>query len=130
MIIFEITPMAKPRMTRRDRWAKRPVVLRYFDYKNELRLLAFEKGLILGQELHLLFVIPMPQSWSQKKRSTMVGAAHTQTPDIDNLVKGVMDCLLSQDKAVHTLSTKKIWGSYGSIHFYKNSWFLKESYAI
>ena len=37
-VVYPITPVPKPRMTRRDRWAKRPCVLRYWAFKDEVRL--------------------------------------------------------------------------------------------
>ncbi len=36
-ITVHIEPMGAPRMTQRDRWAKRPCVLRYHAFKDVLR---------------------------------------------------------------------------------------------
>ena len=35
---YPIIPLGKPRMTQRDKWAKRPAVLRYRAFKDECRL--------------------------------------------------------------------------------------------
>jgi Holliday junction resolvase RusA-like endonuclease len=39
------------------------------------------------------FDIPMPKSWSKKKRALMAGTPHTSKPDLDNLLKTVKDAL-------------------------------------
>ena len=36
-VIFRVTPIGKPRMTQRDRWKKRPPVVRYHAFKDQLR---------------------------------------------------------------------------------------------
>ena len=36
-ISINIQPVAKPRMTRSDRWKKRPVVLKYWQFKDALK---------------------------------------------------------------------------------------------
>ena len=33
---FNVNPVAKPRMTQRDKWKKRPVVDKYYAYKDEM----------------------------------------------------------------------------------------------
>lgn len=35
--VYNITPIPKPRMTRSDKWKKRPAVVRYFEYKDKIR---------------------------------------------------------------------------------------------
>jgi hypothetical protein len=34
--------MAKPRMTQADSWKKRPIVLKYWDYKHDIKEWAFK----------------------------------------------------------------------------------------
>lgn len=41
--------------------------------------------------LALTFYMPMPESWSAKKKQQMNGQRHTTKPDRDNLEKGVCD---------------------------------------
>jgi len=110
---LDIIPMGAPRQTQRDRWAKRPVILRYHAYRDELnlKLPAFE----LGMSLDLRFYLPMPPSWSQKKRALMVGTYHDQKPDIDNLAKGFMDAFQVEDKHVAVLHCEKYWAETGAI---------------
>lgn len=39
----------------------------------------------------LIFNMPIPKSWSKKKRAEMCGRPHLSVPDTDNLIKAVMD---------------------------------------
>lgn len=85
--IYYINPVPKPRMTQRDAWKKRPVVVKYHAFCDEMRANHFtlpESG------AHLTFVIPMPKSWSKKKRIEMNGKPHQQRPDVDNLIKAAL----------------------------------------
>lgn len=66
IIFIGITVMGKPRMTRADAWKKRPVVLRYWKYKDELKRQAKIYGYTPGYELDIEFCIPCPKSWSRK----------------------------------------------------------------
>src|SRR5690606_13682513 len=56
---FAITATPKPRMTQADRWLKRPPVLRYRAFCDEIRL----KGAKLPSRYRATFVLPMPPSW-------------------------------------------------------------------
>ena len=116
-MIFKIKPIPKPRMVHSDRYRERPIVLRYFDYCDELRAQALRVNFFLGKELdNLIFVIPMPKSWSKKKRAELNCQPHEQKPDLDNLLKAFKDALLAEDSKVHTYnSIKKIWGYHGAI---------------
>ncbi len=121
-----IIPMGAPRMTRLDRWTDvakgkgRPVVLRYFKYRDELRL--WLPGYRLPDRLELTFLIPMPKSWSKKKRAELVGCPHQDTPDTDNLVKGFMDAFNRDEHGdkltdchVYAITAEKYWAEQGSI---------------
>jgi len=110
-LIVHIAPMGKPRMTRRDRWAKRPAVLRYFAMKDELIRAAKEQGFDLGGSFLIEFYIPIPKSTPKKKAKEIDVTKHDRRPDLDNLLKGVMDALLEEDGSVHTVLAKKYWTS-------------------
>ncbi|POP41757.1 RusA family crossover junction endodeoxyribonuclease [Superficieibacter electus] len=112
MQIFNIIPMGKPRMTRADKWKKRDVVLRYRAFCDEVRL----NGLVMPETGgHITFVIPMPASWSQKKRAAMKGQAHQQKPDADNMLKALMDALFTDDAHIWAVRVTKRWGETGQI---------------
>ena len=109
---YPITPMGKPRMTRRDKWAKRPVVLRYFAFRDLVKLHNVD---LPKRGAMVIFCIPMPKSWSKKKKTEMSHKPHEQTPDIDNLLKGLMDAVYKDDSGVSDITVRKIWDYEGSI---------------
>lgn len=63
---YIITPVGKPRMTRRDKWKQRPPVMRYRMFCDEARLHDIQ---VPENGAHITFVLPMPKSWSKKTRS-------------------------------------------------------------
>lgn len=103
--VILITPIAAPRMTQSDKWRKRPVVLRYFAYKDELRLKAGDYKPQSGQ--HVTFFMPPPESWSAKKKLSCEGLPHLVKPDCDNLLKGFWDCLLDNDSYIWDVRISK-----------------------
>ena len=107
---FHLMPIAKPRMTQRDKWAKRPAVMRYRAFADELRFQASGQSFSLENGLAYEFHLAMPSSWSKKKRLEKLGKLHDQKPDIDNLIKSVFDSLLEQDCVIgHIGQVKKVW---------------------
>jgi len=109
---YTITPVSKPRMTQRDKWKKRPAVMAYRAFKDECRL----HGLELAESGNeIVFVIPMPESWSKKKRAQMSGQPHQQRPDVDNLLKAVMDAVFDEDSHLWSVKVSKVWGEVGLI---------------
>ena len=107
---FHLMPVPKPRQTISDKWRKRPCVVRYRAFADELRLLAAQQKFTLENGLAYEFHLPIPKSWSKKKQLEKLGTLHDQKPDIDNLLKSVMDCLLEQDCVIgHIGQVKKIW---------------------
>ena len=111
--VLDIVPVPKPRMTQTDKWKKRKPVVQYFSYANHLKLL---KPKVNWTRLSLNFVLPMPKSWSNKKRREMVNKPHQQKPDLDNLVKAFKDALLKDDSKVWCYGLIiKTWGIEGKI---------------
>ena len=109
---YRITPIGKPRMTRADRWKQREPVLRYRAFCDEARLNEIQ---VPESGAHVTFVMPMPQSWSMKKRASMTGTAHQQKPDIDNLTKSLLDALFDDDSHIWDIRASKVWGEEGKI---------------
>lgn len=114
---FNISPVAKPRMTRRDKWLDppRPCVAKYRAFQNELLRQVAIVGFELPSEYKITFFVPMPKSWSQKKRNKMRGMPHQQRPDLDNLIKAFQDALLDNDSFIWHVDKKKLWGDVGYI---------------
>jgi Holliday junction resolvase RusA-like endonuclease len=112
-IELDITPTPKPRMTQSDRWRSRPATDRYWAFKDNLRALWGDRP--VPEVMHLVFVVPMPQSWSKKKRSQMTGKPHQTKPDVDNFLKSILDSLLDNDAHVWDIRATKVWGESGSI---------------
>lgn len=103
---IDITPVAKPRMTRSDKWKKRDVVVRYISFAEELRLKYAED---LPNEIHLIFCLPIPESYSKKKRDSLHMTPHTKKPDLDNLVKSVLDAKCKNDSHINTIFAQKVY---------------------
>ena len=106
--------MAKPRMTRADRWKKRPVIQRYWAYKDRLKAIAKEIDYTVGDVLEIEFIIQIPKSYSNKKTAALAGEPHQIKPDLDNLVKAFIDCLTDDDKHIYKIKASKYWGVGGS----------------
>ncbi len=118
-MIYPIVPTPKPRMTQRDKWQKRPAVMRYRAFADECRM----RGVTIPEDGSVVvFTLPMPKSWSGRKRAEMNGQPHTQKPDLSNLVKAIEDAVMKDDSAVHTMAARKVWGERGSIEVREWRW--------
>lgn len=106
-MLLNITPVPKPRMTQRDKWAKRPAVVRYYAFCDGLRELWGDEK--VGEHVTITFALPMPKSWPKTRRASMTGHGHKQRPDIDNLLKAFLDALCEDDSHVWDVHATKIW---------------------
>lgn len=112
---YDITPCPKPRMTRRDKWAKRPCVLRYRAFEDKCRA----RRMKLPQPCRVIFHIAMPASWTDSKRAAMVGMPHRQKPDLDNLIKALWDAVHKEDSHLSSVTAEKRWSFIASIEVEK-----------
>ena len=114
---IEITPMGYVRRTRADAWKKRPVVLRYYAYLDELRLKL--RNFKLGNSFEIVFGLPFPESYSKKKKAELLKKPHQVKPDLDNLLKAFNDGLRGEgednDSRIFSFSAKKVWSEKGFI---------------
>jgi Holliday junction resolvase RusA-like endonuclease len=128
--LFDVIPMGAVRMTQSDKWRTNPnhpdpnrrqreSVRAYFKFKNELFDQAIEMKFELSTFLDAVYFMPMPQSWSDKKKETMVGMPCKVRPDTDNITKAVKDALKVEDGDVWWEKAEKRWAYYGSILIYK-----------
>lgn len=106
--LYPIKALAKPRMTARDKWKGRPVVLRYHAFKDEVRIRKVQ--LDLNHFYHVIFVVPMPKSWTVQKKSRHDFMPMQQVPDKDNLEKALLDALYQQDREAWDGRVTKVWG--------------------
>lgn len=113
--IIQVTPCPAPRMTISDKWKKRTCVTKYHAFKDQFTLNCNVQGYFLEEILDIQFIIPMPNSWSQKKKCKMDGRPHQQTPDTDNILKSVMDSFKINDGFVWNVKAVKVWGYEGRI---------------
>jgi len=113
---FLITPVPKPRQTRADKWNKRPCVMRYRAFADDVRLCGIE---IPESGSHVTFHMPMPRTWSKKKKALMDGTPHQQTPDWDNLAKSLCDAAHSNDSFIYDFRATKVWSYVGAIEITK-----------
>jgi len=121
---WDVIPVPKPRMTQRDKWLNpiRKPVVSYFNYKRTLEAFSWRDKYVVTNRLSLIFVIPMPSSWSKKKRLSMIGQPHTVKPDLDNLIKAFKDALCENDSHIHTYDQmSKVWGTSGAVVIVNNN---------
>lgn len=122
-VLIEIEPKGAVRMTQAGKWTSK-TAQRYLAYK---KLIGLELNKICKTptkqpvSIKILFVMPIPPSWSKKKRMDAIGSYHTSKPDIDNLIKGLFDAankiLWQDDNQVVRCNTTKIYGEKPCIEF-------------
>jgi Holliday junction resolvase RusA-like endonuclease len=123
-IILNITPQTHVRATQGDsiffripREKLRPSGLsrlkrleRYNNYKIELGAEAKSKGFVFPPVgASITFFVPVPPSWSKKKKKLYHGTFHQSKPDLDNLLKALMDSLMAEDKQIAHIELAKRW---------------------
>ena len=115
-MILNIPPCSKPRMTQRDRWKKRQCVLDFFAFRDRIRQEVKRINTLLIKEspfdwdnLTIIFLVPMPKSWSKKKKALMAGKPMQQRPDLDNYLKGLFDATHEEDSSIWKVTASKIW---------------------
>ena len=78
---------------------------------------SWEHGLVDSEHIYvdMLFKMPIPQSYSKKKQAALVDAPHAKKPDLDNLVKAVLDALngvaFEDDSRICSISAVKLYGT-------------------
>lgn len=98
---YDICPVPAPRMSRQDKWGKRPCVKRFKAFGQKVRLARVE----LSQPCRVVFYLPMPRNWPEGQRIAARSRGHLRKPDLDNLVKGLLDAVFYKQKD----ADKRIW---------------------
>ena len=124
IIRFQITPQTHVRATQGDKVLFRIGKLRlraaglkrllrlekYNEYKDAICMLGKKHQFSFpNQGCHIRFYVPVPPSWSQKKKTRFHGTLHQAKPDIDNFVKAIFDSLFTEDKHVAHFQASKRW---------------------
>lgn len=109
LLTLNIEPMGKPRMTQKDKWAKRPVTLRFHAFRDYIRLKTNSYDFSDAYSVSWIAYFSMPKSWSKKKKKEMRGQRHRQKPDRDNIDKAILDSLMPEDSGVCDGSISKRW---------------------
>lgn len=123
---FDIAPKPAPRMSRSDQWKtdpyhpdpkkrQRPVITRYFAWRDAFRAMSAEKGFTLGEKLKVVFIFPVPAYLSKAKRAARMGQYHRQKPDYDNCCKSIGDAFHIDDGHICDVRAVKMWGEKAEI---------------
>lgn len=115
-LLLQVAPVPAPRQTGRDAFRPSPPVQRYRAFRDTVRLLL--RGVTLPTTgLWITFALPMPLSWSARKRQQHLATPHRQAwPDVDNMAKALLDSVWPEgDGMVADIRITKIWATTGSI---------------
>jgi Holliday junction resolvase RusA-like endonuclease len=96
--------MGKPRMTQRDKWAKRDCVMAYREFADALRMVAGANlppaSRVKMLDVHASFATADASLW---------GKPYQQKPDADNIVKACTDPLWKDDQKLGELRVRRTW---------------------
>jgi Holliday junction resolvase RusA-like endonuclease len=113
---FEVDPIGKPRMTRRDKWNPSLAAKRYFHFKDQILAHVLEdadlRAFLKGADVHRVDFsawLPIPKSWPKRDKAKMAGALHKQKPDLDNIEKALFDALFAEDSGIAACCARKHW---------------------
>jgi Holliday junction resolvase RusA-like endonuclease len=119
-----LIPASRPRVVRRGGKSISFYPKKYSDFKNTMKILIskLEHTDVIPKDIPieatLEINIPIPKSYSKKKKEKLVGSYHCKKPDIDNLVKSAFDSfnevLYNDDSQIAFLKVIKKWSLVGS----------------
>ena len=88
------------------------VVMRYRAFKDRVRAL---NVMIPEEGGAVIFRLPMPASWSKIKKARYVGHQHQSKPDLDNMLKALLDAAFDEDCKIWSIKVVKLWDYEPSI---------------
>lgn len=103
------TPIPAPRQSGRDAFKPRPCVIRYRDWRDTVRAQTPKDLTNEPSRVKVIFYLPFPKTYSQKKRAALRGQPHRLKPDHDNLGKALMDALFDNDQMIWDGHYVKYW---------------------
>ena len=108
IIIIPGEPAAKPRMTRRDKWLKRPATARYWAWVAKAQKIELKDHDPLRIIVSAYF--GFPKSYGRKRQEYLKGQFHRKRPDGDNVLKAVVDALWKdKDQRIAVKTIIKRW---------------------
>ena len=119
---FNIVPVAqgRPRISRVGDGVRAIDPAKSREYKASIGLIAAlyckEKLPDVPLDVEMTFVLPIPKSWSKKKRQEAIEKkiAPASRPDLDNYIKAVLDALngivWEDDSAIVGIAARKTYG--------------------
>ena len=96
------------RESNRDRFKPRDRVLRYRAFRDEVRIRHVWAP--MPGDL-VVFCMPIPPSWPKRRREAMDRRPHVQVPDVDNLLKALLDACYRDDAHIWQIAAAKVWSS-------------------
>jgi len=102
-------PVGKPRQTQRDKWMKRPCVMRYRTWADKARSSAPKDLLLEPMFVSVRAYIAIPKSLSKRRQAELKGEPHRSKPDGDNILKSVCDALFKRDEVIAEKRIVKFW---------------------
>lgn len=123
-ITLDITPLTNVRATQGDkvffripREQLRPAGLKrllrlekYNDYKVSLLAEAKRNRFICPEQgAEVVFYLPVPKSWSNRKKKEKHLKLHSGKPDLDNMLKAFFDGLFTEDHHIGSIMVTKLW---------------------
>lgn len=123
---YDIKPVPAPRQSERDKWKPSKAVLEYRAFRDAV---GWRKVELPEDFFHVVFLIECPRSWSQYKKTKMIGHPHKSgdqpdgsfvkecKPDADNLAKALIDAVFRNvdDSHVWNYTTTKLWAGASGI---------------
>lgn len=112
-------PSPRPRFRKAGKFVQTYMPTIYTEHKEyiqrQMPKLLIEKPI----KLEIFFYIPMAKSWTKKKKTSLLDKPHNIKPDVDNLLKTVMDAandhIWIDDGQVYEIVTKKTFSSEAKI---------------
>jgi Holliday junction resolvase RusA-like endonuclease len=119
---YKIVILGDPIAKKRPKFARRGNFVTVYDAQKKetddikIQLLAQwpYKPIETGLEIEILFYMPIPASWSKKrKEEALKSETHKSKPDLDNLVKLFFDAMnnviYSDDRLIYKLTAGKCY---------------------
>lgn len=106
-------PLARPRVTKWGVYDSQSVLRK--SAALDLQLQHSFGGLLNGPlKLDVTFFMPLPASWSKKKKASQEEQPHVSRPDLDNLIKWLCDIaggiIYHDDCIISQINARKIYG--------------------